>query len=193
MLNIFDQPWTLAVIGVWLELAVLIGARFWPLRFSRKHLLIAPAMIGLAFAVDYLVVTDREKVETVMATVVKASQQEQAEDIIKCISPDYRDRLHSSREAFSWFCRQIFSQPQIEKNWVRNQQLELQKFRATVRITVYTWMDERSPWYQGMPVAKTVWRLELSKQPDKSWLISNIELIELNDEPTDWTVSKEDF
>lgn len=190
MLKIFDQPWTLTAIGAWLILAVWIAARFWPLKFTRKHLLIGPALIVLALALDYLIVTDREKIDTIIATVVQAAQDEQAEDIIKFIAPEYRDSFHTSRESFAWFCRQLFSQPQIEKNWLPNKELKIRKTEAAVHITAITELDERNQWTAGLSVIKTAWRLEFSKQPDKSWLIRNIELIELGDEPVDWTVSK---
>ena len=188
--NIFDQPWTLTAIGAWLILAVLIAARFWPLKFTRKHLLIGPALIALAFALDYLVVTDREKIETIVATVVEATQEEQAEDIIKFIAPEYRDSFHTSPESFAWFCRQIFSQPQIEKNWLPNKELEIRKTEATIHITAITELDERNQWTPGLSLIKTSWRLEFSKQPDKSWLIDTIEFIELNDQKVDWKASK---
>ena len=174
MLNIFEHPWALVAIGAWLGLTVLIASRFWPLKFTRKHLLIAPAVIALAFALDWLIVTDTEKIETIMATIVKATEEERPEDIIKYISPDYRDSFHRSRESFSWFCRQMFSQPQIEKNWITDQQLELDKPQATVWITAVTRLDQRNQWSAGISVIKTAWRLEFSKQPDKSWLIDTI-------------------
>ena len=189
-LNIFEQPWTLVVIGAWLILAVWIASRFWPLKFTRKHLFIGPIVIVLAFALDYLVVTDREKIETIMDTIVKATEEEQAENIVQFISPDYRDSSHKSGESFTHFCRQIFSNPQIEKNWVTDQQLELDKTQASIWITAVTRLDERNQWAAGISVIKTAWRLEFSKQPDKSWLIDTIELLELNDQPVDWTASK---
>lgn len=190
MLKIFDQPWTLAAIGAWLILAVWIAARFWPLKFTRKHLLIGPALIVLALALDYIVVTDKEKIETIMDTVVQATQAEQAEDIIKFIAPEYRDSFHTSAESFAWFCRQIFSQPQIEKNWITDQRLELAESKSTVWITAVTRLDERNQWTPGLSVIKTAWRLDFSKQSDKSWLIDTIEFIELSDQEVDWTASK---
>ena len=188
MLKIFDQPWTLLVIGVWLIIAVLIAARFWPLKFTRKHLLIGPAVIALAFALDYFVVTDREKIETIMDTLVWATQEEQAEDIVKFISPDYTDKNHRSREVFNQVCRKILSQPQIEKNWVTDQQLEFNKPRATVMITVLTQLDPRNRWIAGVSVIKTSWILDFSKQPDKSWLIDKVVLDKFNDEEVDWAL-----
>ncbi len=189
-MNIFYQPWTLVIIGLSAELAVLIGARFWPLKVRRKHLLIGPILIGLAFGLDYLVTTDTEKIEAIIATVVQAAQEEQAEDIISFIAPDYADSFHHSRESFAAFCRQIFSQPQIEKNWLTNKEFKLRKTEATVWITAVTRLDERNQWTAGLSVIKTTWRLEFSRQPDKSWLITTIELIGLGDKLVDWKVSK---
>ena len=186
-MNIFEQPWTLIVIGLSAELAVLIGARFWPLKIRRKHLLIGPILIVLALGLDYFLTTDTEKIEAVIATVVKAAEEENAEQIIACIGPTYHGRLQDSRELFAHFCRQLFSQPQIEKNWLRELQLQLDKTKATVHITVLTQIDRRSPWAQWLLVAKTVWEIRFEKQPDKTWLIVWIDFLELNDDRLDWT------
>ncbi len=185
MLNILEQPWTMLVIGFWAELAVVIGARYWPLKVHRKHLLIGPLIIVLGFGLDYLVVTDREKIQTVVDTIVRATEEENAEQIIECIAPDYHGRLEGSRESFAQFCRRLFSQPLIETNWLRNLQLQLDKTKATVRITSLSQLDRGSQWGQWLPIAKTVWEVRLSKQPDKSWLIVWIDLVELNGERMD--------
>lgn len=185
VLNILEQPWTLAVIGLLAELAVLIGARFWPLKVRRKHLLIGPILIVLGLGLDYLVATDREKIEVVIATVVKATEEENAEQIIECIGPTYHGRLEDSRELFAHFCRQLFSQPQIQKNRVLDQQLQLDETKATVRITALSQLDERSQWAQWLLRANTVWEVRFEKQPDKSWLIVWIDLVELNGERMD--------
>jgi hypothetical protein len=186
-MNVFYQPWTLVIIGLSVELALLIGARFWPLKIRRKHLLIGPILIGLAFGLDYLVTTDTEKIEAVVATIVKASEEEKPEQIIACIGPTFRSSLHDSRELFAHMCRQLFSKPQIETNWLRDLQLELDKTKANVRITIVSRMDKHSSWAQWLPVAKTVWEIRLEKQPDKTWLIVRLELVELNNEPLDLT------
>ena len=190
VLNILEQPWTLAVIGLLAELAVLIGARFWPLKVRRKHLLIGPILIVLGLGLDYLVATDREKIEAVIATVVKATEEENAEQIIECIGPAYHGRLQDSRELFAHFCRQLFNQPQIKKNRVLDQQLQLDKTKATLRITALSQIDRRSSWAQWLPLAKTVWEIRFEKQPDKTWLIVWIDLLELNNEPLDWTADQ---
>jgi len=189
-LNIFEQPWTLVVIGLLAEVAVLIGARFWPLKVCRKHLLIGPILIVLGLGLDYLLTTDREKIEAVVAKVVKATEEERAEQIIECIGPDYHGRLEDSRELFAHFCRQLFSQPQIQKNRLLDQQLRLDKTKATLRITARSWIDKRSQWAQWLPLAKTVWEIRFEKQPDKTWLIVWIDLLELNNEPLDWTADQ---
>ncbi len=186
-MNIFEQPWTLIVIGFWLELALLIGAKYWPLKVRRKPLLIGPILIGLAFGLDYLVTTDTEKIETVIATIVKASEEEKPEQIIACIGPTFHGKLNDSRERFAHSCRQFFSKPQIETNLRWTLQSQVDKTKATVRITAWSQLDKRSPLAQWRPVAKTVWEIRLEKQPDKTWLIVWIDLLELNDEPLDLT------
>ncbi len=181
MLNILEQPWTMLVIGFWAELAVIIGAKFWPLKLRRKHLLIGPIIIVLGFGLEYLVVTDREKIQTVVDTIVQATEEGNAEQIIECIAPDYHGRLEGSREAFAQFCRRLFGQPLIENNLRQNLQLQLDKTEATVRITAWSQLDKRSQWAM-VPLIKTVWEVRLSKQPDKTWLVVWIDLLELNDE-----------
>ena len=172
------------VIGLLAELAVLIGAKFWPLKVRRKHLLIGPMLLVLGFGCDYLVATNREKIERVIAKVVKATEEGNAQQIIKCIGPTYHGRLGDSREIFVQFCRELFSQPLIERNWVLDKQLQLAKTNATLRITARSQLDKRSKWAQ-IPVYETVWQVQFSKQPDKRWLIVWIDLVELNGQRMD--------
>ena len=180
MLNILEQPWTMLAIGFWTEVAVIIAAKFWPLKIRRKHLLIGPIIVVLGFGLEYLIVTDREKIETVVDTIVQATEDENAEQIMECIAPDYYGRLEGSREAFGQFCRGLFSQPVIETNWLRKLELQLDKTKASVRITSLSQLDKSSQWGQLIPVTSTIWEVRLSKQPDKSWLIVWIDLVELN-------------
>ncbi len=187
VLNILEQPWTLVVIGLLAELAVLIGARFWPLKIRRKHLLIGPILIVLGFGLNYLVTTDTEKIKAVITTVIEAAEEENAEQIIACIGPTFHGKLGDSRELFALLCRKIFSRPQIEKNWLRDLQLQLDKTKATVRITVVSQIDTRSSWALWFSVTKTVWEIRFEKQPDKTWLIVWIDLLELNNDQLDLT------
>ena len=185
--NIFEQPWTLIVIGLSVELAVLIGVRFWPLKVRRKHLLSGPILIVLALGFDYLVTTDTEKIEAVINTVVKAAEEENAEQIIACVGPTFHGKIGDSRELFAHFCRQLFSQPQIEKNQLWSPQVQLDNTKATVRFTLWTNIDKRSPWAQWFSKATTVWEFRLEKQPDNTWLIVWIDFLELNGKRLNWT------
>ena len=186
-MNIFYQPWTLIVIGLSAELALLIGARFWPLKVRRKHLLTGPILIVLALGLDYLVTTDTEKIKAVVATVVKAAEEENAQQIIACVGPTFHSKLGESREHFALFCRKLFSQPQIEENVLRSPQIQLDKTKATARFALATKIDSRSPWAQWLLQANTVWEFRLEKQPDKTWLIVRIDFLELNGNRLDWT------
>ena len=184
-LNVFEQPWTLLAIGLWLDVAILIGARYRPLKFGRKHLLLGVALVVLAFALDYMVATDCEKINTVITKIVKASEQENAQQIINYIGPDYDGRVQESRQGFAAFARQLFSGPLIEKNYILERKLQLGKNTAVFQITAVSELDKSSQWAAWMPVAKTVWQVRLQKQPDKAWLIVWLDLLELNNEPVD--------
>ena len=186
-MNIFEQPWTLIVIGLSAELAVLIGARFWPLKVRRKHLLIGPILIVLGFGLNYLVTTDTEKIKAVITTVIEAAEEENAEQIIACIGPTFHGKLGDSRELFALLCPKIFSRPQIEENSLRNPQVQLDNTKATVRFALATKIDSRSPWAQWLLRANTVWEFRLEKQPDKTWLIIGIDFLELNGNRLNWT------
>ena len=187
-INVFEQPWVWAAIGLWLSIGLLLAKRRWPLSLSRKHLLIGPLLVVLAFGLDWLMTTDREKIETVVAKIARATKEENAEEIISHIGPGYRGQLGHSRQVFAELCRQIFSSPQIQDNWLLKRELALADGEAMAHITALSQLDQQSEWAVFSP-AKTVWQVELTKQPNGSWKIVWIELLELNNQRIDWDSS----
>ena len=185
-LNVFEQPWAWALVGLLLFLGFLAAGRYWPLKIKRKHLLIGPAVVLLAFGLDWLISTDAEKIETVLAKIVRATEEEDAEEIIRHIGSGYSGQLGASREVFASYCRATFKGPQIEDHLSVKHELELDKGKAALQIVAFSQLDRRSQWAAVMGSAKTVWDVRLAKQADKSWKIVWIDLLEFNNEKVDW-------
>lgn len=184
--NVLEQPWAWAAVGVWLFFGFWMAGHFWLLKITRKHLLIGPVVVLLAFGLDWLVTTDREKIETVVAKIARATKEEDAEEIIRHIGAGYAGQLGASREVFASYCRMTFKRPQIEDHLSVKHEVQLDKDRATVQIVAFSQLDKRSQWAAAMGSAKTVWEVRLTKQADKNWKIVWIDILEFNNEKVDW-------
>ena len=115
MFNIFEQPWTLVVIafaayvGIWLWRAIA-GEKI-----SKKYFLIPPALIILAFGVDGLFKTDREKVNSLIKITFTAIENENFDAIDKVLSPDYADAAHNSKTEIISYGQIMLKQMPVRK------------------------------------------------------------------------------
>ena len=136
-----------------------------------------------------LVKTDTEKIKTVIHTAVKAVEKENPDALEPLISANYRDSYHSTKKALMRYCRATLSQPLIEKNITRILAIEIPqpKTTATVIFTVRIVFDKQSFVYQNFRRIMLVkLKLHLQKNPDKRWLISRAELLEIDTQPAKW-------
>ncbi|UCF43314.1 MAG: hypothetical protein JSV99_12225 [Planctomycetota bacterium] len=187
MWNICEQPWTLLATAVIALLAVLALRR----TIQKKNLsylwLLPPLLAALAFGLDYLVETDLEKIKAVITTAVTAVEDENPDAIEPIIADNYRDSLHSTKKDLLYYCRRRLSEPLVEKNITRITSIEISGTQAVAIFTVRIVFDQRSyiaQVYKRLVLTKV--ELNLQKQPDNQWLISNAELLEIDLQPTSW-------
>ena len=185
MTNIFEQPWLLLIVsGV-----VLFGIVVFRWIFPEKHrwwLWLLPACIAAAaFAVDFLVLTDAEKVRDVLADAVKAAELENVKALEPLISSGYQDSFHKSREVLLDRCGAMFSQPLIEKNACKIISLDVKPPDAKAVFTVRVAFDPRGPVYEFRKMMIFKIEAEFRKEGDK-WFLSRVELLEVDLQPVDW-------
>ncbi|MHC4068912.1 MAG: hypothetical protein ACYS18_00045 [Planctomycetota bacterium] len=188
MWNFFEQPWTLltAAIIILLILLLLRGM------FSRKRfwqLLLVPVLIALiGFGLDHIVKTDNEKIRTVLKAVIQAAEEENPDGIEPFIVENYKDSLYSSKQRLMLFCRARLAEPTVEQAITTIINSEITPPTANFVFTVRVVFENQS--YVAQTYKKIVMsklKMTLSQQGDKNWLISRIELLEVDLQPINWS------
>lgn len=182
----------LARIIIVLAFAFLLG---FPLALAIRarephwHLwLLPPCLAVAAFGCDWLVRTDLEKVNALIERAVKAAEQEDCDTIDTVIADDYSDSYHNTKEPLMRYCRTLLSRPLVQNNRTWGLEIQLSPPQATAVLVVFSTFEPDSFVSQTYkPTLLTKMELTLRKQPDKSWLISRAEVLEIDRRPVNWT------
>ncbi len=187
MFDFFEQPYTLIGAAVIVLFVVFTIRSFIP---EKRHwwqfllpVLVAAGGVGL----DMLVQTDLEKINSVISTVIKAVQEEDCDSIEDLIVEDYRDSFHNTKWDLVAHCRRKLIPSLIEKNKKTACLVELSPPQATATLFMLTIFDKNSyvtENYKSLIFFKI--ELRFQKQPDKTWLISRGELLEIDKQPAKW-------
>lgn len=187
MLNIFQQPWTLLAIAI-IALVVLIKLRnsLRPKKFL--SLLAVPAILAVtAFALDHFVQTDMEKIAAVITTFENAIKNENPSAIGPLVAENYRDSFHKTKNRLIGHLNRRLSKPFAEKVITSILEKNIVGDTAELTLTARIVFDERNYLYQNYkPIIFVKFEMQLQKQPDKNWLITKAELVELDRRPFRW-------
>jgi hypothetical protein len=188
MFNFFEQPWTLIGAAVLALFGILTFRSIFPEKRQRWQLALPVLLAVAAFALDYFVKTDLEKINIVIRKGIRAVEQEDCNTIEQIISPDYNDSFHSNKISLITHCRAEMGQPVVEKCTKTGLSIEITPPNATVNLTVIIRFEKDSHIVKDY-YAQIMWittQVHLKKQPDKSWLINRMELLEINKQPVNW-------
>jgi hypothetical protein len=177
-------------------LVVFVFRALFPQRRKWWLWLLPVLLAASAFALDFFVETDAEKVRTVLARAVKAVEKENPELLTPLFSDDYRDSFHASKEALLNNCRWWLSQPLIEKNVLRIVSLEVNPpkarldspssaRRAEAVFTVRVVFDPQGPVFEYRKMMIFKLRADFRKQ-GSGWFFSRVEVLEIDLHPADW-------
>lgn len=184
---VFEQPWPLLITAGLVLLLALIVRSILPEKTYTWQWLLPALLAAAAFGLDFLVETDREKINAVISIGIKAVEQENPDAIGTIIADNYRDSYHKTKDELMHHCKVKLAEPVIEKNIKRIQSIEISLLDATAVFTVRILFDKRSHVYQSfkqqLHVKATV---DLQKQPDGNWLITRAEILELDLRPVNW-------
>jgi hypothetical protein len=185
MTNILEQPWLLLIASVVVLLAVAVFRGLFPQR-HRWWFWLLPVIIAIAaFAIDFFVRTDVEKVKETIAKAVRAVEKEDAEAIGPLISNDYHDSFHASKQALLDNCRERLSEPIIEKNVYGIVSLNVKPPNATAVFTVRVVFDPQGPIYEFRKIMLFKLQAELRKE-GANWFFTRVEVLEIDLQPADW-------
>jgi hypothetical protein len=187
MFNIFEQPYTLIGAAVIVLFVVFTFRSVIPEKRHWWQFLLPVFVAAAGIALDMFVQTDLEKINSVIGTVIKAVQEEDCDSIGAMIAEDYRDSFHNTKWDLMSHCRRKLTGPLVEKNKKTACLVELSPPKATATVFMLTTFDKNSYVTQNYK-SFIFFKIELSfqKQPDKTWLISRGELLEIDKQPAKW-------
>jgi len=188
MFDIFEQPWTLVGAAVLVLFGMLTFRSFCPEKRRFWQLLVPVLVVVAAFGADLFVQTDNEKIIAVIKTALRAVKDEDYKAIEPLIINNYSDSYHNSKKSLLDHCKRELSRPLVDKSIKRGLLIDISDSDATAILFLLIIFDKDSyisQNYKSFLLVKA--RLSFRKQPDKNWLISRIEILELDRQPTNWS------
>ena len=135
---------------------------------------------------DLLVQTDLEKINAVIDMGIKAVEEEDCSVIEDIIADNYRDSFHNTKNDLVSDCRMQLSSSLVEKGKKRACLVELSPPTAAATVFVLIIFDKNSHIAQNKSSISVKARLYLEKQPDKWWLITRVEIQEIDRQTVGW-------
>lgn len=187
MFDLFEQPWTLVGVAVLVLFGMLTFRSVLPEKRRWWQLAVPAFIVAAAFATDLLVQTDREKIYALLKKGMKAIEQEDPNALAAIISADYYDSYHNSKQelmAHTWRQMERSGVQKIKKN---SALIRVSPPDASATIIVLVRFEQDSYIAQNYkPWLLIKIRINLQKQPDKSWLINRAEVLEVDKQPVQW-------
>jgi hypothetical protein len=187
MFDFFEQPWTLIGAAILVLFAVLTFRSVCPEKRHWWQWLLPVFVTVAAIGLDVAVKTDLEKINAVIKTGLKALQNEDSNAVEAIIADNYYDSYHNNKEQLMADCRKYISQNQIKKGKKTGILINVSPPNATANLFAVITLDENSRIsrnYKSFFFIKADIRLQ--KQPNKNWLISRIEIPEVDKQPVSW-------
>jgi len=185
MTNIFEQPWLLLIVAGLVFLGMAFFRDLLPPRRAWVFWLLPVVIAIAAFAIDYLVQTDREKIEAVLAKACRAVEKEDIKSIEPLIWKNYSDSIHSSRQELLDHFRGRLSEPVIEKIVPAIVSLDIKPSEATVVFTARVMFDPKGPVYEYQKMMLFKLEANLTKEAGQ-WFFSRTEILTINLQPAGW-------
>ena len=185
MTNIFEQPWLLLIVAGVVFLVVAFFRDLLPPKRAWVFWLLPVVIAIAAFAIDYLVQTDREKIEAVLAKACRAVEKEDIKAIEPLIWKNYSDSIHSSKQELLDHFQSRLSEPIIEKIVPAIVSLDIKPSEATVVFTARVMFDPKGPVYEYQKMM--LFKLEADLRKDgNGWFFSRTEILTINLQPAGW-------
>lgn len=145
-----------------------------------------------AFALDWLVKTDMEKITSVINSGIKTVEEENCEGIAQILSEDYQDSYHKNKKELIQYCKRILYEPVVKNNRKSHQEIKINADNATASIVVWTSFEPDGWVFElGKTFMQTGARLHLKKSADKKWLINEVEILEIDKQQVNWSATKQ--
>jgi hypothetical protein len=187
MFDFFEQPYTLLGAAVIVLFGFFTYRSVFPEKRRWWHFLFPILIATGGIALDILVQTDSEKINSAIKAVVKVVQEEDCDRLEGMIAEDYQDSYHKSKRELMSHCRRRLTPGLVEKNTKTSSLVKLSPPKARATIFMTTIFDKNSFVSQNYK-SFIFFKIELrfQKQPDRTWLINRCELLEIDKQPAKW-------
>lgn len=184
--NIFQTPWLLLTISVILLGVTAIIRQTWPQKRRWWQIPVFVVLAAAAFGIDYFVKTDYEKIEHVIVSDIKAAIRQDFHGISSTISGEYSDTIHKSKKAFMVACRSILSRTLMEKAVKRRCVITVSRDEASAELMIRLHLKPESQYAAVSTLMFVEMKISFRKSPTGEWLITNTEVLSLNNQPLNW-------
>ena len=184
MTNVFESPWLLLSISLFVLVVVALirqsNDRYW--------LLLLPLAIAVAaFALEFFVKTDNEKITSLLKDARNAIVAEDADRLGALLADDYCDRSHRSKAQLIARMRSFFKNTKIAKAPRRQRTPpDITGNTATVETLHRVHLESNSTYSQAASMYFVKTKFYLEKTEDGRWLFVRTELKEVNFQPFHW-------
>ncbi|MFC1635527.1 hypothetical protein ACFL5Z_11855 [Planctomycetota bacterium] len=187
MFDFFEQPWTLIGAAVLVLFGMLTFRSVFPEKRHWWQMLVPALIVAVAFGLDTIVQTDLEKINAVIDTGIKAVKEEDIKAVESILSERYSDSYHRSKQHFLDHFKRVLSEPLIANHKQTGRLVDIKQQQATVVLFTTVTFEKNSRIAQNFTsFLMTKTKLALRKQPDENWLLTRIEVLELNRQPANW-------
>lgn len=183
---IFETPWPVLTAALIVLAVVVIIRQAWPDNRRWWQLVIPVILVASAFGLDYFFDTDYEKIESIIDSGIEAVVEQNVGQIDGIVSPDYSDSRHRSKASLMGFCRDLLSQPFVERIKRQQEQVTISVPEAEAEISVRLHLYPQNPYSVGGTLMYVKMKLYLTRTAYGNWLISRIDIISINNQPLNW-------
>ncbi|MGA2069851.1 MAG: hypothetical protein ABSG97_00745 [Sedimentisphaerales bacterium] len=185
MTNIFEQPWLLLIVAGVVFLGVAMFRDALPPKRAWLFWMLPIVIAIAAFAIDFLVETDKEKIETVLAKACRAVEREDIESAEPLIWKNYSDSIHPTKQILLDHFQLRLSEPVIEKIVPAIVSLDIKPPDAKLVFTARVMFDPKGPIYEYRKMMLFKVQADLIKEADK-WFFSRTEILTIDLQPAGW-------
>ena len=188
MFNFFEQPYTLIGLATIVLFGLFTYRSVFPEKCRRWQWLIPLSVIALAFALDYSVKTDPEKLNILIYKLMAAVEREDPAAIGPLVAADYQDSNHRTKADLMARCRRTLTDIHIDSNKLRSCLIQISPPTAKATIFATTTFEEKSWVAQSYkPFLFFKGEVFFAQQPDTSWQITRINPLEVDKQPITWS------
>lgn len=186
MSQIFETPWPVLMVALIALAVVVIIRQTWPDKSRWWQLLIPVVLAAGGLGLEHFIETDYEKIESVIEAGRQAVINQDVGRLASIVSPDYSDSSHYSKDSLLLFCRDLLSQPFVERIKRQQEQITISGQKAEAELSVRLHLHPQNTYAVGGTLMYVKMKLHLTKTAYGNWLISDSEIISINNQPFGW-------